>query len=235
MFATPPDQASVTGNAGTVTTIAGKLVAGTNTTRTGSGTTADPYVISSTAAGTGDVVGPAAAVNNNFAAFDTTTGKLIKDSGTNAAALAPLASPALTGNPTVPTQTAGDNDTSAASTAFVQTAVAGVSARPRVTSIVYNSVITANATTTDIVAVGTLTNNVTLAAPSGTPYDGQVLRYRITQDATGGRTVTVDNVFKRPSGVTLTWSTGANKRDLFAAVWNATSSTWDVLSLITGY
>jgi hypothetical protein len=32
-------------------------------------------------AGSGDVVGPASAVNNNFAAFDGTTGKLIKDSG----------------------------------------------------------------------------------------------------------------------------------------------------------
>ena len=31
--------------------------------------------------GSGDVVGPSGAVNNNFAAFDTTTGKLIKDSG----------------------------------------------------------------------------------------------------------------------------------------------------------
>lgn len=33
---------------------------------------------------------------------------------------APLASPALTGNPTAPTPTAGDNDTSIATTAFVQ-------------------------------------------------------------------------------------------------------------------
>jgi hypothetical protein len=40
------------------------------------------------------------------------------------AAKAPLASPALTGNPTAPTATAGDNDTSIATTAFVQTAVA---------------------------------------------------------------------------------------------------------------
>ena len=31
--------------------------------------------------GAGDVVGPGSAVNNNLAAFDTTTGKLIKDSG----------------------------------------------------------------------------------------------------------------------------------------------------------
>jgi len=40
------------------------------------------------------------------------------------ALLAPLASPALTGNPTVPTATPGDNDTSAASTAFVTAAIA---------------------------------------------------------------------------------------------------------------
>jgi hypothetical protein len=38
--------------------------------------------------------------------------------------LAPVASPNLTGNPTAPTATAGDNDTSIATTAFVQTAVA---------------------------------------------------------------------------------------------------------------
>jgi hypothetical protein len=37
---------------------------------------------------------------------------------------APLASPALTGNPTTPTPNAGDSDTSIASTAFVQTAIA---------------------------------------------------------------------------------------------------------------
>lgn len=36
-------------------------------------------------AGSGDVVGPASAVNNNFAAFNLTTGKLIKDSGSSAA------------------------------------------------------------------------------------------------------------------------------------------------------
>lgn len=39
-------------------------------------------------AGSGDVVGPAVAVDSNFAAFDTTTGKLIKDSGSAAASFA---------------------------------------------------------------------------------------------------------------------------------------------------
>lgn len=40
------------------------------------------------ATGTGDVVGPGSAVNNNFVAFDTTTGKLVKDSGSAAASFA---------------------------------------------------------------------------------------------------------------------------------------------------
>lgn len=39
-------------------------------------------------------------------------------------AKAPLASPALTGNPTAPTPAAGDNDTSIATTAFIQAALA---------------------------------------------------------------------------------------------------------------
>ncbi len=38
-------------------------------------------MLSDIGAGSGDVVGPASAVNNNIAIFNTTTGKLIKDSG----------------------------------------------------------------------------------------------------------------------------------------------------------
>lgn len=49
------------------------------------------------------------------------------DDATTAVGLrATTASPALTGNPTAPTPTAGDNDTSIATTAFVTTAVAAV-------------------------------------------------------------------------------------------------------------
>src|SRR5215470_16774778 len=43
------------------------------------------------------------------------------------ALLAPKASPALTGNPTAPTQTSGNNSTRIATTAFVADAVSGVS------------------------------------------------------------------------------------------------------------
>jgi hypothetical protein len=45
-------------------------------------------------------------------------------------AKAPLASPALTGNPTAPTPTAGDNDTTIATTAFVTSAVTTATVAP---------------------------------------------------------------------------------------------------------
>jgi hypothetical protein len=47
------------------------------------------------------------------------------NSSTVTSTYAPLASPVLTGNPTAPTPTVGDNDTSIATTAFVNTAVTG--------------------------------------------------------------------------------------------------------------
>lgn len=56
--------------------------------------------------------------------LNTTTSLIGFDNGSAFRALAPLDSPAFTGNPTVPTQTAGDNSTKAASTAYVDAAVA---------------------------------------------------------------------------------------------------------------
>lgn len=51
------------------------------------------------------------------------------------ALLAPLASPAFTGNPTAPTQTAGNNTTRIATTAFVQAAISGAGAGDMLKSV----------------------------------------------------------------------------------------------------
>ena len=53
----------------------------------------------------GDVVGPASAVDSNFAAFDTTTGKLVKDAGVSTASFATAAQGALADSAVQP----GDN------------------------------------------------------------------------------------------------------------------------------
>ncbi len=47
----------------------------------------------------------------------------VKNLVTDLAAKAPLASPALTGSPTAPTQTANDNSTKLATTAYVDAAI----------------------------------------------------------------------------------------------------------------
>lgn len=57
------------------------ISAGTNITITGTGTDGDPFVISAAGGASGDVVGPASAVDENIAVFNLTTGKIIKDGG----------------------------------------------------------------------------------------------------------------------------------------------------------
>jgi hypothetical protein len=65
----------------------------TTVTQSGSGAATVAITVSRGPAGPagpggGDVSGPSSATNNNFAAFDQTTGKLIKDSGSNSASFA---------------------------------------------------------------------------------------------------------------------------------------------------
>lgn len=62
--------------------------------------------------------------------FTTDTSSDLKETKADAADVsaalalkAPLASPAFTGNPTAPTPASGDNDTSMATTAFVEDAI----------------------------------------------------------------------------------------------------------------
>lgn len=64
-------------------------------TITGQGTEADPYVAAT--GGSGDVVGPGSATNNNIAVFDGVTGKLIKDGGVTVASKV-TANGAITGD-----------------------------------------------------------------------------------------------------------------------------------------
>ena len=72
-----------------------------------------PYS-SPSGSGTGDVVGPAIAVNNNFVTFNTTTGKLIKDSGKGLADLvqvgdgSTITGAGTAGDPFVATAGSGD-------------------------------------------------------------------------------------------------------------------------------
>ena len=82
----------------------------------------------------------------------------------------------------------------------------------------------------------TLTGNTTLANPINA-VDGVTIRWRIRQDATGGRTVTLGNKFVIPSSATspLPFSTAANKMDILAATYHAGRDKWDVVAFVMGY
>jgi hypothetical protein len=74
----------------------------------------------------------------------------------------------------------------------------------------------------------TIAGNRTLAAPTN-PTNGQKITYRITQDGTGGRTLTFDPIFNFGLSVysnTLT----PNKTDYIGCIYNSTSVKWDVVA-----
>jgi hypothetical protein len=106
---------------------------------------------------------------------------------------------------------------------------------PKVVALTYAATVTTDASAGDIFDL-TLTGNVTLANPTN-PVDGKTIRWRIRQDATGSRTVTLDNKFNIPSSATspLPFSTAASKTDVLAATYHAGRDKWDIIAFVMGY
>ena len=81
----------------------------------------------------------------------------------------------------------------------------------------------------------TLGGNRTLSAPTN-PTNGQKITYRITQDATGSRTLAFDAVFNFGSLVpSLTLTTTPNKTDYIGCIYNSSSAKWDVVAISKGF
>jgi hypothetical protein len=120
---------------------------------------------------------------------------------------------------------------------IVDAFLAGGAPPARVVAASYGATVTPNADTTDVLKIGALTGNVTIANPSGTPTDRQELSIWVEQDGTGGRTVTLGSQFRIPAtGVSpLPWSTTASQKDLLVAQWNSTDSKWEIIRFIAGY
>jgi hypothetical protein len=106
---------------------------------------------------------------------------------------------------------------------------------PRVVPLTYASTLNTDASAGDIFNV-TLTGNATLANPTN-PTDGQTIRWRIQQDGTGSRTVTLGDKFVIPTSATspLPFSTAANKLDVLAATYHTGRDKWDVIAFVMGY
>ena len=82
----------------------------------------------------------------------------------------------------------------------------------------------------------TVSGATTLSNPTNA-VDGVTVRWRITQDGTGGHSVSLDTEFQIPSSASspLPWSTAANATDILAATYHAGRGKWDVVAFVPGY
>lgn len=119
-------------------------------------------------------------------------------------------------------------------TAPVGAALAGALAK--VVALPFAATLSPNADTTDILSIGVLTGAATVAAPTGTPIDGQQLRIRAQQDATGGRVLTWNAAYGFGTDVTAAMiPTTANAKWEALFMWNAADAKWRAVSLVRGF
>ncbi|NDB58014.1 hypothetical protein EB001_06170 [bacterium] len=106
---------------------------------------------------------------------------------------------------------------------------------PVTSEIIFDTTINTNASSGEIFDI-TLTDNTTIANPTN-PTNGKTIRWRISQDGVGGRTVALGNKFNIPSSATspLPWSTGVNKMDILAATYHSGRDKWDIVAFVPGY
>jgi hypothetical protein len=92
---------------------------------------------------------------------------------------------------------------------------------PAVAALTDGATISVNAALGNVFTV-TLGGNRAMGAPSN-PVDGQVIRFRVTQDGTGSRTLTWNSVYDFGSGSAPTLTTTAYKTDILAFEYVATT------------
>jgi len=98
------------------------------------------------------------------------------------------------------------------------------------TSLTFNADTTDTATQANTQATGTLTIN----APTGTPYNGQKLIFRL--QSTNVQTFAWNAAFSASLDLTLpTASTGSSKYDYMGFQYNSTSAKWNLLARVFGF
>ena len=104
-------------------------------------------------------------------------------------------------------------------------------AEPRIVSVASTATLTVSSSTTDQSIITAQAEALTIAAPTGTPVEGQKLIIRIKDDGSA-RAITFNAIF-RALGVTLPTTTVASKTTYLGLVYNSTDTKWDVLATKT--
>lgn len=102
---------------------------------------------------------------------------------------------------------------------------------PRVGTVADAATITPTADDSDIYTVTALAQAATIAAPSGTPVNGQKLIIRLLDNGTG-RALTWNAIYQ-VIGTTLPTTTVASKYSYVGSIYNTASSKWDVVAVTT--
>ena len=81
----------------------------------------------------------------------------------------------------------------------------------------------------------TLGGNRILSNPTNST-SGKRIIWRIKQDATGGRTITLDTKFRLGTDITsVVLSTSPSITDYIGAIYNAQDDKWDVIAFVKGF
>lgn len=97
---------------------------------------------------------------------------------------------------------------------------------PRVVALTDAATIAVDSDITDQGNV-TLAGNRTLGAPTGTPVDGQRLRIRVRQDATAGRTLAYNAIYRFTGAAAPTVTATAAETTYLDFVYHSTDVKWD--------
>jgi hypothetical protein len=104
----------------------------------------------------------------------------------------------------------------------------------RIGTVADAATITPTADSSDQYNVTALAQAATIAAPSGTPTDGQRLTIRLLDNGTGrALTWTTSSGGYRAIGVTLPTTTTANKTTYVGCIYNSAAVFWDVVAVTT--
>lgn len=95
-----------------------------------------------------------------------------------------------------------------------------------------SSTLTPNADSYNIAECTALATNTTLANPSGTPVNGQVLVVRI-KDNGSARTIAYGSSYQNVSGLTSLTTTTAGKWHILGCIYSSSVSKWQIVSITT--
>ncbi len=103
-----------------------------------------------------------------------------------------------------------------------------VNAAPRVSTTASTATLTPDADAYDLVAVTAQAAGITIAAPTGTPANGQILTIRIWDNGTS-RNITWNAAYDAFASGQLVTSTTISKTQYWVFMWNSSTSKWELV------